>query len=1102
MRMGLNKQYRTINIVIFTASIISIFLILIVLSRTDRDLRKEMLIQAQIVEKSIDVTKVVSLQGIDDDTDTPDYQRLKEQLNSIIKANPKCRYIYLMGKNTDNEIFYFLEVSNQEVEDPAVPGEIYEYASSDLINVFSSKLAIVEGPVEDEWGIWVSAIVPVIYNNQVIAVLGVDIDASEWRRTIFSRVSYLIITLISFILFINFALRLMKSKDRLLKQSERLNKHRYALTSFVFGERVNSNKPNLTFDSLTKFIATTMEIHLVSFWVFSKDRERLKCMSCYDLKKELSSKNQIYNTKNIKNYIKKITEQSIVSYSSNNNTCKFSDLFDKCDFKKDVKSFLDIGVILKGKLVGIICLDNYEDRLWQTEEETFAHTFSAIFSQLISDLKRIKVEKKLVRINNQLKDEIGIREMTEYSLHTMNEKLEAQTIELQIEKEKAEFAAKVKSEFLANMSHEIRTPLNGIIGYAEMILNTDSLEKTHKQAETILNQSEHLLGIINDILDQAKIDAGKIDLEKIPLNLKNLIELIVSISYIKAVDKGLYFKVDADPDVHNFVIGDPLRLRQILLNFVSNAIKFTESGGITIKIDKTEEYKSNDKDFQKIRFSVSDTGIGIPKDRQKQIFEQFSQADSSTTRKYGGTGLGVSISAKLLELMGSKIELESEEGQGSTFSFTIDMEKCSESQTIEEQASSVLTDCNFEKLKGTILLVEDYPVNQQVISQHLINEGHKVIIAENGKIALDYIAKHRFDLILMDVQMPVMDGYEATSFIKTLGYKIPVIGLTANVDAQSKKRCVQAGMDDIQAKPIKKKHLLETVQKWMCILKKAEIEGVLSLPNNDIIEASTKTFQETTDKLIGNILLVEDYPVNQEVISLLLKSDGHNVFIAEDGNTAVDLATKYDFDLVLMDIHMNGMDGFKTTQMLKSMGYQFPIIGLSGNVDIESKRKSVESGMNDIYAKPIKKAMLLDLVQKWLSKMQDIDYKSIISEEKNNKTSGKAPIDIQNAIEEFGNEEVLISVLKQLKENIDQQMNIMIEALNNNDYQKLAKEAHSIKGGAATIEAKPLAEAAMYLEDYCKNNNTEKIHSTFNTFVYEYNRFCAFLNNYFNSEYL
>ena len=430
-----------------------------------------------------------------------------------------------------------------------------------------------------------------------------------------------------------------------------------------------------------------------------------------------------------------------------------------------------------------------------------------------------KQKNQIIIKNNQL---LKTKEMIEQQ----NTELEAKAQDLIIAKNKAEEASKAKSDFLANMSHEIRTPLNGIIGYTEIILETKSLEICHHQAKTILSQSEHLLGIINDILDQAKIDSGKIEIEKIPFNLNNVLEIIVSIFHLQAAEKGLFFKIDYDNTINPYLYSDPLRLRQILLNLISNAIKFTEKGEVIVKITRLTE-ESNQ---QVIHFSVSDTGIGIPKEKLPSIFLNFSQVDSSTTRKYGGTGLGMSITKNLLELMGSTLDIESEVNKGTIFSFTLKFDSCEKNSIIDQESFWVDSDSIVTK-KANILLVEDYPVNQQVISQHLISSGHIVTIAENGQVALELLEENVYDIIFMDVQMPVMDGFEATKKIKEKKIATPVIALTANIDTDSRNKCILSGMDDIQAKPIRKKTLISTVEKWLNKTQKMNNDPILTDSN-------------------------------------------------------------------------------------------------------------------------------------------------------------------------------------------------------------------------------------------------------------------------------
>jgi len=509
--------------------------------------------------------------------------------------------------------------------------------------------------------------------------------------------------------------------------------------------------------------------------------------------------------------------------------------------------------------------------------------------------------------------------------------------------EKAKQASVAKSSFLANMSHEIRTPLNGIIGYTEIMLGTEHLEVCHEQANIILRQSEHLLGIINDILDQAKIEAGKIELEKIPLDLKDLVEVVVSISNVKAEEKKIDLNVIIGYDVYQYIFGDPLRLRQVILNLVSNAIKFTEKGFVSIKIDKISLDKELKK--QRLKFTVEDSGIGISKEGLLKIFDKFAQADDSTTRKFGGTGLGTSIAKSFVELMGGNILVESELNKGSRFFFEIEFPICNEEDIDKQLQINFNLDVQADYIKAKILVAEDYPVNQQVAKQHLESAGHEVVIADNGMIAFEMCKKEYFDLILMDIQMPELDGYAATRRIKEVCHlckDTPVIGLTANVDEASRKSCFDAGMSDVASKPIRKKVLLAIVNKWL------------------------------TARQSDSVLNTEDREVTIENLS--------------------------------------------------------------------------------------------------------------------------APINIEEGVEEFGDREGFLGVVKQLIENVGEQIEIMTLAIQEKNFEKITKNAHSIKGGAATVEAMDLSNAAKKIEELGKAANLESVPKAFETMIKEFDRLKTFID--------
>jgi signal transduction histidine kinase/CheY-like chemotaxis protein len=388
---------------------------------------------------------------------------------------------------------------------------------------------------------------------------------------------------------------------------------------------------------------------------------------------------------------------------------------------------------------------------------------------------------------------------------------------LQSEKESAlllqkqsEEANLAKSNFLANMSHEIRTPMNTIIGMARLALKNAPPHRQRDYLGKILSSGEHLLGVIDDILDFSKIDAGKTDLETIDFDLHQIKRTLTNLFEWKAAEKGLRFAIEFAPDIPRKLRGDPLRINQVLINLVSNAIKFTERGEIVIQANKLKQ----DETGILLRFEVRDTGIGISPEQEALLFEPFQQGDSSTTRKYGGSGLGLVISKRLAELMGGKIELQSEPGQGSIFCFTarldIGSKPLPDSTQQQVLAASALSGAR-------VLLAEDHPFNQQVTIEFLNAAGVTTCVANNGKEALDLLRHERFDCVLMDTQMPLMDGLEATRLIRndTALAAIPVIAMSANVSGEGRERCLDAGMNDFIGKPFKVEDLYAALVRQM-----------------------------------------------------------------------------------------------------------------------------------------------------------------------------------------------------------------------------------------------------------------------------------------------
>ena len=417
---------------------------------------------------------------------------------------------------------------------------------------------------------------------------------------------------------------------------------------------------------------------------------------------------------------------------------------------------------------------------------------------LINDLT--DASNNLENLNENLKDEI---------YH--GKQIEA---ELKEARDKAEKMSQAKGEFLANMSHEIRTPMNGVIGTLQLLEDTELSEEQHEFVKTAHKSADALLAILNDILDLSKIEAGKLSFENIAFDFRQIVKDIVILHSLKSEQQGVSLTQEIDDSLPGALIGDPTRLRQVIVNLVSNALKFTRQGEVKIKV----EVLKNNTDSVDVKVIVSDTGIGIPQTALETLFNAFTQADGSTTRKYGGTGLGLAIVSQLVEMMGGSLGVESEEGEGSAFWFIANF-PCTDE--LSERTNEPLTKNEPSKLNAKVLLVEDNPINQMVAQKMLEKVGLKAMLADNGLEALKLLKEQSFDLVLMDCQMPEMDGFDATREIRKLDIKtlneqrLPIVAMTANVMSGDRERCLEVGMDDYIGKPVQRDHLEAVLRKWL-----------------------------------------------------------------------------------------------------------------------------------------------------------------------------------------------------------------------------------------------------------------------------------------------
>jgi signal transduction histidine kinase/CheY-like chemotaxis protein len=451
----------------------------------------------------------------------------------------------------------------------------------------------------------------------------------------------------------------------------------------------------------------------------------------------------------------------------------------------------------------VTVLKNYAIRAQRTTDDELGLLIDG-FNEMLSQIQRRDAELELRR--DSLEGEVGARTADLLRVNA----------ELTGAKDKAEEANRAKSEFLANMSHEIRTPMNGVLGMTELALDTNLTPEQREYLITVKQSAESLLTIINDILDFSKIEAGKLDLETVAFNVRSCIQEAVKLMDWRAGQKSLELSCEIDPNVPEYIFGDPIRLRQVLLNLLGNAVKFTERGSIAVT-GAAQQARGGATELQ---LEVRDTGIGIPIEKQSTIFEAFSQADGSMTRRFGGTGLGLTISSRLISLMGGAISVESAPGRGSCFRFNIQAAPAGgPSQTLDQTAA----EANRLPEKSAAhavraLLVEDNPVNQQVVLRLLQKHGHQVTLASNGREALEALIGAEFDIVLMDVQMPVMTGLEATEAIRRTergsGRRVPIVAMTAHAMKGDRELCMASGMDGYLAKPIRLNDLLEAIEKF------------------------------------------------------------------------------------------------------------------------------------------------------------------------------------------------------------------------------------------------------------------------------------------------